>query len=397
MAETHQDDYVLGLEYLRGVAALLVVYGHVVVVGTLDPTSPHSYFPFIHATAITIGNLNPYLWPEWQVESLKVNTGHLAVSVFFLISGFVIIPAVEKHGSRRFLIGRFFRIIPLSVAVALTAGLVFSFGFGSSQFPISRTISTGLLLTEVTRQAPTNPVIWSLIVEAWFYVLVAWLLSAFAKLNCGVLLGTGLVCAVVVVIAACCLSGLGLPSVVIAWGRMVAYNCLFIIHIIVGSALYLAWRDKRNRGRSIIVALLLGGLFCAAVWVDRKWNAAPAGFNAHNLFWGAVVFVTALLLNQRIPRSKIAAFFARISYPLYLVHLPLAWLLLFEFERLGLAAPLNFLATFAICIFVAWLFHFFVEAPSHRLGRHLARRMTSMPIFDPPPIIDGRGVVLYHD
>jgi peptidoglycan/LPS O-acetylase OafA/YrhL len=140
------------LEAVRGLAALLVVLGHVLAAG---PQLDMHYRP---------AGIWRYAPP-----------GHLSVLVFFLLSGYVIgranaAPITTGSIGRRYLKKRLVRLYPLYVlALALTAALAASY-----HKPISLTVMGGYLgfMQGFVMAVPSyNQPIWSLPYEVIYYLL----------------------------------------------------------------------------------------------------------------------------------------------------------------------------------------------------------------------------------
>jgi peptidoglycan/LPS O-acetylase OafA/YrhL len=373
---------VVSLEYLRGIAALLVLYAHVVIVGGTDPVGPKSYFPMIDTVAAPPENYS--FWRqlidvEIWLESFGVNAGHLGVGIFFLISGYVIMALIEKVGPSKFLIGRFFRIIPLSALVTLGGAAVFASYLairGHEQtYDLETAIESSVLLP--TRHPPM-PVIWSLIAECWFYGVIAAAVAIRRNaLSFSDIIVTSVGCLTVVVAVAS--NGAVLPSLISASYSLtfalspifVAYNLTFVSFILIGSAVYRTQQSKRYFSGVATIGLLFG-IFLACFRLYDQMFPGTLGFAVANAVASMIVFSAFLMVNRLIPRMRIAQFFADISYPLYLVHIPLSWLLLFWMTRHGMNGFYAMILTCATCIAAAYVLHIFVEMPTHRYGKSFA-------------------------
>ena len=109
------------LDILRGLGALFVIFYHFFV------------FFFDHQTfSAGLFNLEPvelsrpfYLD---MINMLPFDIGHLGVAFFFLISGFLILPSLERYGSlKNFLKHKVFRLWP-AYGVCFSLGLLFIAG-----------------------------------------------------------------------------------------------------------------------------------------------------------------------------------------------------------------------------------------------------------------------------
>ncbi|EPE98623.1 acyltransferase family protein [Rhizobium grahamii] len=163
---------------LRGAAAIMVLLEHY-----------HSFFPgdrtvissLINAPVMPEGvQLEPdYLFWLYSIPHLIWSS--LGVSLFFIISGFVI-PYSIKSGSRAaFLFGRFFRIYPLYAAGFLftLASIYLTGSYFDNPWPFTPDqILPHFLpgMRELTRStASIDGIIWTLEIEVKFYLICAFI------------------------------------------------------------------------------------------------------------------------------------------------------------------------------------------------------------------------------
>lgn len=347
--------YFAGLEGLRAVAALLVVFHHA---------------------------RTQRLW--------GVLEGWNGVTLFFVLSGFLITTLAlreeSEHGSvrwRAFVVRRGFRILPIYLgSLALYSLVMFTIGFGGTH----RAVFTHALpwylspFPEVpffTRTHIVFSLAWSLGIEEKFYLL--WPLLAFVVLrkHARGRVGVALVLALV----------LQLPIAFWTGGRALApYTA-----ILVGCLLAFTLHDPRTFK---IVARLgsTGGFVLALTAVvgmealTRVYNFTASGFRVDSPFYylpysiAAALLVGSLALQPRgsgIFRSRPMRFVGRISYPLYLTH-PIA--LGFAATVIAPGNDVVELAYFALglslSLVMAWGLHRTVEKPLIALGKRQAARVT---------------------
>jgi peptidoglycan/LPS O-acetylase OafA/YrhL len=146
-----------GLQVLRGLAALLVVWSHV----QYNLGVPRSY---------VAGN-------PWLATSI----GAIGVDIFFVISGFVIAMTAAKMGEnwRAFLANRISRVVPLYLAVSgfLLVLVVCGFTeFGIRVESFNQVFNSFAFVPLFDQATFTDPLCgngWTLSFEAWFYALFA--------------------------------------------------------------------------------------------------------------------------------------------------------------------------------------------------------------------------------
>ncbi|HEV2329108.1 MAG TPA: acyltransferase [Verrucomicrobiae bacterium] len=147
-----------GLQVLRGVAALLVLWCH----------------------------LKYYLGRDWHsfsnVPFLGTDLGAIGVDIFFVISGFVISMTAAKAGIdwRTFLASRVARIVPLYFTISTLAGLEFISGYPGGQVSGTAIFDTYAFIPMLEGLNFTGPILvngWTLSFEMWFYLCFAGLLK----------------------------------------------------------------------------------------------------------------------------------------------------------------------------------------------------------------------------
>lgn len=359
------------LHALRGVAALLVLYAHLFAVGVNDSFTPSAYVPAISGTPLVEAEraaAAPYLVPEYWLGAWGVNSGHLGVMVFFLISGFVIVLSSRRTDPFTFLTRRALRIYPTCfVAVGLTAlgGAAYCAVYGANYpFGVSATVHSALLTSGWVGSAAVIPVLWTLAAEVAFYLV----LSSVALITGGAvglrgLLAAGLLCLVVIA-----MGGLAdqanavLPMLgpVLRWS---AFLAVYVNFMLVGSALSLAiFREGRRSGRFVAV-LVVVGIYVLGVLLHRQSSGGAHSTITSDLMIAAL-FAGVIYAGQWFRAPAVLNFFGDISYPLYLIHVPLSWVVLYEVTRRGGNVHWAVVASVSIVVAVAWLLHRLVERPS---------------------------------
>lgn len=300
---------ILSIQYLRGLAALLVLLSHVAWKGEQYAGNPMSWF----------------------------HVGEAGVDIFFVISGFVMCHTTRhKHGRpfdvARFLGHRFSRIMPLywvlsTVALAvflLMPGMVNS---GGGQTDILRSY---LLIPSEDKYLIHAG--WTLSYELFFYAIFA----------VGLLLarrpGHVLTC---VVLAGLFLLGRALEGSQAGepMGVLTAFATdAILINFIFGIALYHLYQRQSLPMNVVWLVLLVAAIWFVAVnqeWVHIRYRCFRYGVPAFLLCWG-LSRLEGLL--QRAP-SRLASYIGDSSYSLYLVH-PFALALIARLlQKLSLVQP----------------------------------------------------------
>lgn len=311
--------------------------------------------------------------------------GSVAVDLFFAISGFIMVAITrDRFGAPReagrFLLERAFRIYPAYWCVSAAVLVVYLFKPGmvnASQGGQVDVLASFLLLPQA--MLPLLSVGWTLVHELYFYLVFAaliallpqgagrrWLLPAALALWAG---------AVLVAQAG------GAAQAPPAW--RVAADPL-TLNFIAGAAAALLWPHVRPAwGRRLVWGgLLLFALGLALVpasleqvFFDRPWRAAVCALPCALVTLGAV----AADARGRWPGQRLWVALGDVSYSFYLVHLLVLSLAGKLWSALlpptAASAALLFAASFIVCLLLARLGWRWVERPTQRWGKRLARRV----------------------
>ncbi|MDZ4090808.1 MAG: acyltransferase [Arthrobacter sp.] len=363
------------LDGLRGIAALLVVACHALstLPGIGDVVYGNRSAELTTAETWAVFSPLHFLW-----------NGTPAVHVFFVLSGFVLVLPFTRPGAAgrwaQYYAKRFFRLyLPawasLAVAVALMAIIPRSASPLQSPWAdiyvtdpsVGQVLKDGLLLLNAST---INTPLWSLKWEILFslllpiYVLIALRGRRFWHVKIGLAL---------------LLAAVGALQDV----EWLSYLPIFVIGAVLGA--------ERERIRELTQS-----------WPGFVWFfVAAAGIFLANAEWispeqpipgvEAVVTVGATLIvllfvscrsAKRLGDTAVAQWLGRVSFSVYLVHLPiiLAGVTLLRSVSLPLALAVSVAASFM----AAELFYRYVEQPSHRLSMAVGRAVGRRTLPDAP-------------
>jgi peptidoglycan/LPS O-acetylase OafA/YrhL len=203
------------------------------------------------------------------------------------------------------------------------------------------------------RRVTLNNPVWSLDYEMRMSLVLPVLLLPMCRLGGlgAALVGAGLLAASVV------LGTAWLPDVLHAVGQTAAFGAMFLLGAWLGGRVE-ALQAVRLRAASLVLGLLAWAVFFLC-WRDML------------LAFGAALLIGAVLVPGPVARfcmTRPARFLGRISYSLYLVHVPV---LLTMLAVLHGVLPTVFIVALAPAagIGVAMLFYSAIERPCHRLAR----------------------------
>ena len=164
-----------GLDLARTFAAYLVVAGHLVFGATLAIGRPYSDWIDIDEKLPLLTKEGNWLWQfdNFLISNYGTALAIIGVSLFFLISGWLMPPMLEKYSRATFLANRFLRIFPMLVfAVLLSAAIQYFLG-NRSTLDLASAIATATLTNHIFGKELSLGVVWTLIIEFEFYILLA--------------------------------------------------------------------------------------------------------------------------------------------------------------------------------------------------------------------------------
>lgn len=287
---------------LRGIASLMVFWAHL-----LGGTAEHIY---AHDSTY-VGLING----PW-------NVGIWGVELFFTISGFVILPSIQRYSLKDFGERRFLRLYPLFFVLTVFFVILNAW---TNYYPKTNnvlSVVSGLLFTNLlTWTEQLTPNAWSLTYEVMFYLLAA----------CGyqfLFRKRSLLPGAVVL----------LLSAAFVWRYPIAL--FFIGGMLVRLSFDADIRPPAFVGRACEVVLAATWIYLAANFrthFDREFIATPY---AWGLLLSTVLYfyfaVQAESITSWFARNRLIAWLGTISYSLYLVH-PYTYLIARKlFDRFGL-------------------------------------------------------------
>lgn len=353
------------LDALRGVAAFLVLLQHAQL---LLPPLPTPGFP-------GAGFLRWVLTEHTPLRILE--TGRGAVLFFFVLSGFVLTRALMRSGSPgllAFAVQRSLRLmLPVAASVLLSVALYLLI-FDPAALPAlrDRTLLTWLeppsigqvigniLLLSTADELRLNIPLWSLVHE--------WRLTVLLPV---ILLFRGRVLLLLALATSIMLMGqmLGAREDEIQLGEdlrgSVASSLYFALPVGLGAALALAGpMPAIGQGRRAVLLLI------AVVLFSMKSDLA--------IYAGSVILIVVAQEEgsfRRFLRSAPLVWLGRVSFSLYLVHVPILVACVHALHGTAppaVAAALGSLLALAAAALMRWA----VEEPSRRLARRVEKRLS---------------------
>lgn len=342
------------LDYVRGLGALAVVIYHLTYRGwTRDGFSDVAY-PEVSSFA-------PYLT--------------IALPGFFMVSGFIMFHTTGNRTSIEYAISRVSRLYPtywLAVVVTTVAVLALSdgrFTVTPPQFAANLTMVSTYL-----GQPFVDGVYWSLVVELKFYFWVLVLLIG------GLVRWLDRVLVAWLAISTPAAVGVAIPVIDPVINEV--FETEFSAYFIIGAVAHLVRRTGWTAGR---VAILSGACLMAAERLpERIPDGSPAVTVIVMLAMAAFVVGAATDRLTWLPKGGLVGWLAAISYPLYLLHERIGYLIINQLSAINRWVVLA--VTSGLVLTLAWLAHVTVERPASPA----LRRLLGAWLLPTPPRIRSR-------
>ncbi|MEH6559636.1 MAG: acyltransferase [Oceanicoccus sp.] len=327
------------LNMLRGLAALIVLFSH-----------------FSNST-------------QWLNAYLGEGAGQLGVMFFFILSGFLMSYLYFERGFTRlhvhkYIVARFSRVVPLFLLVVIASFLVRIYG-GEWLYEINsiQDVLSHLLLIK------GENVLWTIGPEIQFYFIFIVLWWVFSKHRICVPILITLVYILLFRLDFPRPEGriLGLPFD-ISLLRGLPY---FFIGVIFGHLYNRIDQPLRLQSGWFVYALLLILILYPKIYLlffevrHRMWRDGSVLIVMATIFYGVLFLVPD---NNSFMANKAGDFLGRISYSIYLLHMPVLW----QVEKLVIESVEIKLSIFvSITLLVSYLSYSFIELPSSRFIRNI--------------------------
>ena len=332
----------LALDFLRGVAAINVLLYHFYL---LNHSENNLYRPANFFMA-----------------------GHEAVIFFFVLSGFVLSRSLYVNAPFFYLpycVKRIFRIMPAYYVAMILAVVVYTIikptplnnlsEWFNGLMPSIQAINLKIILATIF-VAPSNKlngVVWSLSYELFISVLyLPWLTYLLKKVPQIIVIFLFVIVVLFIIYP---------PQ------HFIAASFYYTIFFIFGMLLNV----KRTNNPQIIWFLpIFIVLYYNKFWLTTIFNYNES-FRDILTGCGSVGFIIMVLTNQRISdlfSKKLCLFSGKISYSLYLLHVPLIYF--FTYLLLSIMDLIYIkLLIFIGVILLAWLTYIYIELPCIKLGK----------------------------
>jgi peptidoglycan/LPS O-acetylase OafA/YrhL len=366
------------LDSLRALAVLIVLWGHVFSMGINDPGTISAWVPDVTGLAFGPTTIADNIHGQiglWLHFTLGIGAGGLGVSLFFIISGFVILRTVDRTPPLQFMVQRFFRIIPTCLfCVSLVALITYIYCASRGLHQpnsITNVITSAFAANYFNSAFSTVPVLWTLEVEMIFYVVMALGVLAFNKLGYKALLAISLSC--LAFVASYAISEQAKPDIY----RHFSTIAVHLSYMMIGAFIYRAYENNSILEGICYVAISVATYYGCYELYGTATSFQNIGSNFSSALGGLIIFIAGLFAGLQWRFLSPLRWIASISYPLYLLHVPLAWGGLYTLASFGVGMYWSAVISTAVVIALAWITHHAIEIPSQAIGKKVSSLLKS--------------------
>lgn len=336
-------EHIKELDLFRGIGAIFVMLYH-----------------YTTRYEISFGHVGNY--------KIYVPWGYTAVSLFFMLSGFLIfLNLKEEDTALKFLYKKVIRLYPTYWAAIFLTTLSNTFLLPERVRPFSTILVNFTMVQRFFDIENVDTVYWTLYYELLFYIIIAIAISlgkrkdikGISPIVWYIFMGF------VIIFSKIRLNNLDYKG--IEWmSKLIMPR--YIHMFIVGIMLYYLYKDKKNFFAHGVILL---GIYNHYINHDLEYTRF---FILYILLFYLVVYGVRI----STPLDRPIAFIAKISYPLYLTHQFIGYGIIRWMEAVGMTHEIFLIIPIAISILLAYLLHHFVEEPSVRYFKRKKEMVASV-------------------
>lgn len=304
------------IDLIRCIAVLLVLYGHIIVVGTWAPTIPEivseenatMYLPLLSSEEQSMWKL------ESVFEAFGTQSAIVGVFLFFLLAGYLSVGSHRKYEPKEFIINRCVRLFPVLLVSTILATII-AYTVQGICFNIVDVLGQGVAITALIQTRHVlGGVLWTLSVELIFYLFIIHT----REMNMKFIVICNMMIMCVILLCAYNQS----PNM-----AQIVYYVRYIPIVYIGVAIKLA-EEKNNYVNKCIMILSTILMSWGILNINKNLNGDTTTYpNIGSFMVSLAIFIGIYILAKKLPLidDKIPSavtFISKISYALYLIQLP---------------------------------------------------------------------------
>jgi peptidoglycan/LPS O-acetylase OafA/YrhL len=292
-----------------------------------------------------------------HVEALTTwaKYGYLGVELFFMISGYVIFMSARRRSTSQFIVGRAVRLYPAYlVAMLVTTCFAIWLGSGETSVNIKQVIGNIAFYQPLHHQRFVDGVYWTLMIEVKFYFAVAVLIAVGGQKYFNALFKAWPVC---MLIAFAVGGGAWNDPERGAWTLLGGYYAFF-----ASGALFAIIRERASAWAyaALAISTALGMRYVLAMASVHGTQTEIVVTAVILCFFTLMFFLINWSADGRVTSLPAANLLGALTYPLYLVHAHIGYMLLSRFGSTEYRV-FSYTLTIGFVFLLAWLIHEIVE------------------------------------
>ncbi|MEQ3499755.1 acyltransferase [Tenacibaculum sp. SSH1-16] len=340
-----ENNRILILDDLRGLAILTVAFYHYFFVYYLDKDTSHQF-------------LNGY-----KFFNDYLNLGSFGVSLFFITSGFVIALSLKGEGNIysviNFAIKRFFRLYPTYwFAIIFIVSSIYLLK-GENNFSLRQISINFTMFQDLLKVKHIDGVFWTLAVELKFYFIAA-ILFYFNLLK---RIKAIVIIFFIISIITLCLGYLKLYNTYFGNGLWTNLMLMFL-----GTALFFHYKKQlKDKDLKILVVLVFLYFSFNFYFLPYTEHGGNLGYSVAKLL---AISVFIISLKYKNKTYRFTRFLGKVSYSFYLIHQVVGFAIISVLIPY-IAMPFSQIITFIVLVYISLPINKFIEIPSNNLGRKI--------------------------
>jgi len=358
----HQFAY---LDILSLLAVMLVMFGHYVLVG-----GGATEIPGIINIDTALPLIDQTKWQMWKfeiflIETFSTQTAILGVTLFFIITGYLMSMMLDRYTRLGFLVNRFFRIFPVLIVAMIVIGLFVGVTQGIS-FGLPSYVTSWTLTYLVFGMVPIVGVLWTLVIEVLFYICAA-IVGKFSIYKLFLLQTILLV-----------IIFLSVKKTDVYYLMLAGIQSKYLLLICIGSAIYLAERETiwHHKFTLVFGSSVLAYLGFQIYKIGYEDTSTYNNLGTHLLALGLFLFFYCMEkfnLLHKLP--KMFYWLSGLVYPIYLLHATIGLGTMALIRSITTEPYTMLVAAILVSIFISWLLNKYIEEPGISIGRMVVRRL----------------------
>lgn len=354
---------------LRGIACIVIVLFHLLNFYVIkEPLS--STWPFFPTFTISDKRLiQPYI--NDFLDSINYSGGGFGVAIFFLITGFTTYMSLEKDSSYRYMIRRIVRIYPTYIicfSITLLSIYFFSI-YQNTTFPYSaKDIVCHMTLFRNWLWSPyIDNGVWTLEMNMDFYIIFFIVYRLAKNKDQKFINDTAIILCVIQIVLFIVVTKFTVAGSFIWCKLNVATSvCPYIVFQLIGASFYNHFNNKITTTKLVQSIMMLLGIFLLVSYFDFDYSMSVSSY-----IYALLLFVAFYIERDNMFKSRLIEYISSISYPLYILHGLLGFMLLTIMNQHDINPYIALLIAISIVIFISYFMHITVEAWCSKLCKKI--------------------------